>query len=127
MEQYKALKHRLLDMTQAGLCHIVIGSPPESCCYPNAPPLNVRLHRCPAEARPGRTTAPVSAGSGAAVLATAKQPHLSRETALRESARPEPESGSSPLPMHVEGGEGVAREVRCSVRLPEDDRIGIRG
>ena len=106
-------------MTQAGLCHTVIGTPPESCWSPSP---NASLGGCLAEARPSYS--PVRAGSGAA--GTAKQPHLSRETALRESAQPE-QSSAATLPRACGGRGGIARGVRRSMRLPEVDRIGIRG
>lgn len=78
MVQYKDLQNILLDMTQVGLCHTVIGISPESCCTASPSPL---FTNCPAQTHPGLARAPVSAGSGAA--GTAKQPHQSRENSYK--------------------------------------------
>lgn len=97
-------------MTQAGLCHTVIGSPPESCCT-----------RSPS---PGRATALLVL---ALVLLALQNSLIYHGKRLWENQLSQNRSRGS-YATHACGGRGgTARGVRCSMRVPEVDRIGIRG
>lgn len=106
-------------MTQAGLCHTVIGSSPESCCTSS----RIAHYSTSARPKPGRAAAPLVL---TLVLLALQNSLIYHEEQFWKKQLSQ--NRAQQITTHACGGRGgIARGVQCSMRLPEVDTIGIRG